>query len=154
MGLWPILDPFFGFTSPISKVIVTSVSFCWGLATKLFLLFTFFFLGTYAYHNLNKQIHKNKNLSEPLKNSQLFNGINSLGFHKNSLGWIFMCLNLATDLLLVYLFLMKRIGFSLLHMMNCVKNIIVEKWWDLLTGFIRESLSTQKISYPINAIVY
>ena len=112
---------------------LTSISFCWDLATKLFLLFTFFFLGTYAYHNLNKQIHKNKNLSEPLKNSQLFNGINSLG-------WIFMCLNLAMDLLQLYLFLMKRIGFSLLHMMNCVKNIIVEKWWDLLTGFIRESL--------------
>ena len=72
---------------------MTSISFCWGLATKLFLLFTFFFfLGTYAYHNLNKQIHKNKNknLSEPLKNSQLFNGINSLGFHKNSLGLIFV----------------------------------------------------------------
>ena len=36
----------------------------------------------------------------------------------------------------------------------CEENTIVEKWWDLLTGFIRESLSTQKISYPINAIVY
>jgi len=51
-----------------------------------------------------------------------------------------MCLNLAMDLPLLYLFLMKRIGFSLLHMMNYVKYTIVEKWWDLLTGFIRESL--------------
>ena len=48
----------------------------------------------------------------------------------------FMCLNLAMDLLLLYLFLMKMFGYSLLHMMNIVKITIVEKWWDLLIGYI------------------
>lgn len=112
----------------------------------------FFLLGfsfkvvslNYTYRNLIKQIHKS--LVRASVNSQPINWFNSLGFHNNTISkrdsmfffflwWIFMSKS-WDGLLLLYLFLMTRIGFSLLHMMNIVRNTIVEKWWDLLTGSI------------------